>query len=116
MRLIDAHELKRKFEKEYPIAINDFGFTINKRFYELIDETPTVEQTIYFDCSCENCELDRQQGKWKDVTPQNYFTPGGDPIIICPFCEDVESRHLGGVEGKHWNFCPICGADLREET
>ena len=56
---------------------------------------------------------ERPKGKWATVEG-NYFTPGGDVVLICPFCESEESKHSGGVEFPvHWNFCPFCGADMR---
>ena len=55
----------------------------------------------------------RSTGKWENITPANHLTPGGSPIMRCPFCKDRESVHLGGVEGEHWKFCPVCGADMR---
>ena len=60
-----------------------------------------------------NADNSRLKGSWLDITPPDHFTPGGDPLVICPFCRARESMHLGGVEGQHWNFCPICGADLQ---
>lgn len=58
----------------------------------------------------------RPQGKWENITSSNHFTPGGDPVMRCPFCKDRESVHLGGTEGLPWKFCPICGADMRGES
>ena len=55
----------------------------------------------------------RPSGKWVTLKG-DYFTPGGDPVLECPFCHSIESQHIGGVEFPiHWDFCPTCGADMR---
>ena len=56
----------------------------------------------------------REPLQWEDCTPPNSFTPGGDPVVRCPKCKSPNSEHLGGVEGKHWNFCPMCGIPLKD--
>lgn len=51
--------------------------------------------------------------KWEVV--KGVLTPGGDPYLICPVCHDEASGHMGGIENpKHWNYCPVCGAELEE--
>lgn len=56
-----------------------------------------------------------KQDHWEDITPPGAFTPGGDPIGRCPICKSKESIHNIGVEGPHWNFCPICGAQMVDD-
>lgn len=41
--LISRSELKKAFEKIYPLATNEMGGVANKRIYEIIDNAPTVE-------------------------------------------------------------------------
>ena len=54
-----------------------------------------------------------KSGKWEHVL--GVCTPGGDPWLRCPFCKDKDSEHLGGIEmPKRWNWCPICGAALKD--
>lgn len=60
-------------------------------------------------------EFGRPQDHWEDITPPGAFTPGGDPIGRCPICKSSESIHNIGVEGPHWNFCPICGAQMVDD-
>ena len=37
-----------------------------------------------------------KKGEWEVV--HGVCTPGGDPCLVCPFCHDRESEHLGGIE------------------
>lgn len=54
-----------------------------------------------------------RSGAWEHV--KGVCTPGGDPWLICPFCHDKDSEHLGGIEmPKKWNWCPVCGAMLSD--
>lgn len=54
-------------------------------------------------------------GEWEVV--HGVMTPGGDPLLRCPFCRSEESHHMGGIEfPQHWSFCPNCGADMREDV
>ena len=65
---------------------------------------------------CGNClleqDLHRLRGRWENISKPGDFTPGGDPIGRCPFCKSIKSIHDIGIEGPHWNFCPMCGAEL----
>ena len=55
-----------------------------------------------------------RHGRWEVV--KGVFTPGGDPLLRCPFCKAKESEHLCGVESRvNWNYCPNCGAKMNEE-
>lgn len=52
-----------------------------------------------------------RHGRWEVV--KGVFTPGGDPLLMCPFCKAKESEHLYGVESRvDWNYCPNCGAKM----
>ena len=55
----------------------------------------------------------RAKGQWEVI--HGVMTPGGDPLVKCPFCKSEDSVHLIGIEmPKHWNYCPVCGAELQE--
>ena len=115
MRLIDADALKEVF-KETDVH---YGGKIK----ELIDEAPTVEQK-YYERVVANVTFDRDQlneivekakaevlesikiphGEW-EVLPPSVGYP--EPIYVCPFCD------WGTDENS--NFCPRCGADMRQE-
>ena len=47
----------------------------------------------------------RPKGKWNEDAP----------FLECQFCGEVYST-LGYNEGKEWNFCPFCGADMRGDS
>lgn len=52
-----------------------------------------------------------RHGEWETV--KGVLTPGGDPLLRCPYCKSRESEHLCGVEHpSRWIFCPICGAKM----
>ena len=54
-----------------------------------------------------------RRGEWEVVT--GVMTPGGDPLLRCPFCKSKESHHMGGIEfPQDWDYCPKCGADMRK--
>lgn len=64
MRLGDLDVLARAIKTECnPYGKPTIDFESGKKVLKIIDDAPTVEQTIHFDCSCENCELDRPKGK-----------------------------------------------------
>ncbi len=49
--------------------------------------------------------------KWELVV--GAITPGGDPMYVCPVCEDKKSKHINGVETHcHMDKCPVCGTKL----
>lgn len=55
---------------------------------------------------------ERPHGEW-EILKGDYFTGGGDPVLICPFCHSEESKHMGGIEFPvNWDFCPNCGASM----
>lgn len=61
-------------------------------------------------------EDDREHGHWEQV--HGYATPGGDPLVRCPYCKSRDSWHLRGIETHvGWNYCPVCGVnmDAKEE-
>lgn len=52
-------------------------------------------------------------GRWEVV--HGVLTPGGDPLLRCPICKARESEHLCGVECRTvWNYCPNCGAHMKD--
>lgn len=63
------------------------------------------------------CDLDIidaepvRHGRWEKVL--GVLTPGGDPLVRCPYCKSRESEHLRGIETHmRWNYCPVCGAKM----
>ena len=45
-----------------------------------------------------------RRGKWIDTNPDEYL----DPRMTCDQCGNTETLHKA-------NFCPNCGADMREK-
>ena len=92
MRAIDGDELKE--EIDYYIREAGWGETRNETLrwcLEFIDNKPTIEP-------------ERKKGKWIKGVGENGITTSE----FCSCCR---------YENKHWcdwNFCPNCGADMRE--
>lgn len=89
MRLIDADELKKKFqERSYWTYTHEYGDAIPIGWIMSgIDHAPTVEE--------------RPHGKWI------YVCCYGDEYPQCSVC--------GEINDVKTNFCPDCGADMRGE-
>lgn len=96
----------------------DFGETMRERLIELLDQNcgyvsvqPAERLADYL---LSHGVVVRDKGEWEHI--HGYATPGGDPVLGCPYCHSRESHHVNGIEIHHqWNFCPNCGADLRGE-
>ena len=128
MRLIDADAFEVVFfENKSEEFVDGATYVL-----EMIDNAPTVDaqekitelqmekhdltvelkslEAIIADLE-EKCD-DREYGEWEVV--HGVMTPGGDPLLRCPFCRSNERHHMGGIEfPQHWDFCPKCGADMR---
>lgn len=102
MRLINAEALKEVIEKI------ELSMTNKKTIINLIDNAPTVDKTdviSYIDCFIDGAEAVRPHGKWIDIYPLTYE---------CSICRgdalDVNEYPYQS------NFCPHCGADMRESN
>lgn len=132
-RLIDAEALFKECFPNADINADDISNLAKYPYWEtditgiqsMLKNAPTVDAVTADQCK-ELIELNRKLisalgtprpvGKWVDITPPDYFTPGGEAIVACSNCHARESQHLAGVEGAHWDFCPICGADMRGQS
>ena len=100
MRLIDADVIISQC-KEYSNLLKYDGTTdrewaLVKRMILMINEQPTIEPQ-------------RKKGQW---TPKfNGMFKGGAYWFKCSECE----RIVPEVRNGGWNYCPNCGADMREE-
>lgn len=92
--LISRSELKKAFEEVYPLVTNEMGGVANKRIYEIIDNSPTVEK--------------RPQGKWTR-TGQSFINPNKFRNFCCSNCFWELDEHIR-IEP---NFCPNCGAKMK---
>lgn len=100
VRLIDANELKKAFEKVYPLATNEMGGVVNKPIYEIIDNAPTVEPTfgLFKEMLCAECGK-RPKGKWICE----------DALHCLYYCSECRNN------GEHIQpFCAWCGAEMEK--
>lgn len=93
MRLIDADELKTAFptcDNSKPVLVASVRATIN--------HMPTIEQQPM-----------RKRGHWKETDD------GWDgTYYVCSICGCPWTLIDGTPEDNGMNYCPNCGADLRE--
>ena len=97
MRLIDADALKEWID-EY---VSVFKKSDNKDIKGYIEHQPTIEP---------------KRGEWIDEADK-YDASFGIHDYRCSNCNSYADEYIGGHEwytaGKP-NFCPYCGADMRE--
>ena len=95
MRLIDADDIR-----EWVMSRKRLSKVLT---IMAIDETPTISPDSL-----------RPKGRWTygSVEP-GWFTPGGNRPWICSECGHLESWM---IDRPKVNFCPFCGADMREEA
>lgn len=96
MRLINPYKLKENL-------FIKFGNQLPNGLLETIDNEPTVEPTfgVFKSICCDGCDK-RQHGKW-ELCEDRYFSK-------CSLCGDIWLNE----EMINFNFCPKCGADMRE--
>lgn len=93
MRLIDADAFKQRNER---LLKCDFPYICEETLEELIDDAPTIEE--------------RKEGKWVDDGKPV------DPDRDSCWCSVCGAWLVGSDEYRvDHNFCPNCGADMREE-
>lgn len=83
----------------YGIVSPDIQRSLDVAFKAL--ETPT----IYEFKGCDNCELERPKGEWENHGIINICS-----ICNCDVLLTITDKICNGVV----NFCPNCGADMRE--
>lgn len=86
IRLIDAEELKHILNNS-----KYYGTKTGNAFADMITECRTIEA--------------RKKGKWIGKPIAGYGK------VRCLVCNNVFRENNG-----RWNFCPECGADMREEA
>lgn len=84
--------------------------------YALIMDAPTIEQCRFWDNESNFCGLYRpaatKHGKWSEKLYCSNLT-GYDYAVICSECEKPTYRQFAEPTP---NYCPNCGADMREES
>ena len=103
MRLIDADELLKRI-KDYPYGYR--GMIEND-----IAQMPTIEQCKYWDNESNFCGLYRpaaiKHGRWVKLFTDNYK---------CSECGSWWGSDYNDEIINDFNYCPNCGADMREVT
>ena len=95
MRLIDADALKKAIIKHLCVKSVKYLLPAEKSIYDLIDKQPTIEQT--------------KKGHWEKAKHAN------DRWHSCSVCGvTIERLDHNGFK-LICNYCPVCGADMREE-
>ena len=99
--LIDRQELKKRYiatAQSGGYLGNAIDIAINHltRLLCLIDEAPAVEV---------------KKGQWDDSG--KYAFANGSTAVRCSECGC--SLTVGEYNESVWNFCPVCGADMRGE-
>ena len=98
MRRIDADELKKKLRLVQDSIENDEN--ILKAVFNLIDKAPTVYMPSDNDIT--------------DFYPKRLIIPQGEWILLKGY--DYKCSLCGEVERAEKNFCPNCGAEMREKV
>ena len=109
MRLIDAEALKADLKKFFPTDCLD-GITSQTLFAQIltdIDNAPTVDLMIARGHSGVVIPITRPHGKW------GRGRKNGIDYGLCSIC----NRYAPETEEGYYlsNFCPNCGADMRQE-
>ncbi len=87
-RQVAINTLRRKLDKNAKGDIASFYNTIIRQDIECIEQLPSAEP---------------KRGEWIDVDPHGV----SGLVFKCSKCEKINLRET--------NFCPNCGADMREE-
>ena len=90
MRLIDADALLEDVRK------NSVSYFAEDFAHEWVDKQPTIEP-------------ERKKGKW-----ERHYSRPNVYADLCWHCSCCGYKSADGWANR-WNFCPACGADLRED-
>lgn len=57
------------------------------------------------------------RGKWTREYTYGFEDGKQNYKLLCPFCNySYLDNHCGAIVPEHFNYCPNCGADMREES
>ena len=108
MTLIDAEALYKHFAELEEEARNKYISTTNeieKSWWSII----LTERTAYKHDVADAPVIEPRRGHWIDaILPNDH---GGFPVQVCDQCNTFFPLAYTG--GGH-NFCPNCGADMRQ--
>lgn len=111
MRLIDADELKKDIMSYKTMP------EIRKAICEVIDDAPTVTPTFQLKDITDE-DVARFAMIWQRATSKGLILeperPHGkwiidDGLMSCSLCQGI-------VLKRHFDYCPNCGADMREDS
>ena len=91
MRLIDADELNEYIGRE--------SLDTREKIFALVDRMPTLPNP----CG-KPCAFERPHGEWLPT----------DEVGSVVRCSRCSFRTCADVAEEEYNFCPNCGADMRE--
>jgi len=110
--LISRSELKKAFEKVYPLSTNEMGVVVNKRIYDIIDNAPSVYDNPYSDGREDGYiegyeeakrECERPTGEWIPVNerlPEVYKKVLVSDVFGVYIGEFIDAEENWG--GKHF--------------
>ena len=105
--LISRSALKKKLQARHDNGEKDFdkGYNIGiETAVELIDSAPTISPYKAI-----HDELNKEEPKGKWIIIKSPLS--NETIVKCDKCGD----EFIGNDVEDYNFCPICGADMRGE-
>ena len=97
MRLIDADAALDRYYAEYETQDICDGSEDRDWLKKCYDDAPTIDP-----------ESLRKKGEWKPRTDVVGF-------VNCSVCHEC-NIYDDWADGKKWNFCPNCAADMRGDT
>lgn len=90
------------------ISLLDARIGLNRKCRELFDNEKIAKEIYSYLCDgleeCEEVEPERENGRWQ-------VDPSGYGFWICSACGFVSEASGADLL---YNFCPNCGADMRE--
>lgn len=104
MRLIDANALHNTILRDEKLDGKDVNWAVNRIISHILNAHTIKSTTVYEFKGCDNCELERPKGEWMNHGYDNE--EDGLPEYVCPFCGKNVFENV-------YNYCPICGADMR---
>ena len=94
------------FQKSRPIATHETLADISEPM-QVSEEVLSGKKKLFLTTK----KPKRKRGKWIEQNLTGYLTPGGNGIWHCSECGHQEGPY---PSAKLTDYCPNCGADMRE--